>query len=111
MHELAIADAVVTMVLERSAERRVSRVGMRIGYLRQVVPSSLRFGFALVSRGTRVHGAELEIEHVPVTVWCEGCSIESAPPALPLTCSICGAFDVAVRLGDELLVNWIETEE
>lgn len=110
MHELAIADAVVSMALEQAAGRRVSRVGMRIGYLRQVVPSSLRFGFELIARDTRAEGAELEIEHIPVRVWCEACGTESQAVALPLMCAGCGGWDVAVRSGDEMLVDWIETE-
>ena len=111
MHELAIADAVLTMALESAADRRVTRIGMRVGYLRQVVPSALRFSFELVAHDTPADGATLEIEHVPVTVWCEGCDRESSPIALPLTCDGCRTMNVAVRRGDEMFVDWIETEE
>lgn len=111
MHELAIADAVVSMVLEKARDRKVSRVGMRIGHLRQVVPASLRFGFELVSRDTPVEGAALEIEAVPVALWCEACSAESAASAFPLVCECCGTMNVAVARGDELFVEWIEMEE
>ena len=111
MHELAIADAVVSMVLEHAADRRVARVGMRIGHLRQVVPSALRFGFELVARDTCAESAVLEIEHIPAGVWCERCQVESEVKTLPLVCSSCGTFDVAVKRGDEMSVEWIETEE
>lgn len=111
MHELAIADAVLTLALEQSVARRVRRIGMRIGHLRQVVPSSLRFGFELVSRGTRAEGAALEIEHIPVMVWCDRCVAESGASSLPLMCAQCGTLDVAVKLGDEMLVDWIEMED
>jgi len=111
MHELAIADAVLSMVLEQVPDRRVSRVGMRIGHLRQVVPSALEFSFALVSNDTAAHGANLEIEPVPVSVWCEDCSAESRPTAFPLVCERCGTTSVAVRQGNELLVDWIEMED
>jgi hydrogenase nickel incorporation protein HypA/HybF len=111
MHELAIADAVLSVALEQAADRRVSRIGMRIGHLRQVVPSSLTFSFELVARETRAEGAVLEIEHIPVAVWCETCRAESPASALPLTCSRCGTWNVAVKRGDEMLVDWIETEE
>ncbi|HEY9227021.1 MAG TPA: hydrogenase maturation nickel metallochaperone HypA [Gemmatimonadaceae bacterium] len=111
MHELAIADAVVSMVLEQAADRRVARVGMRIGHLRQVMPAALRFGFDLVARDTRAEGAALEIEHVAVTVWCERCCSESGATAMPLACAQCGTLDVAVTRGDEMSVEWIETED
>ncbi|HEV8447498.1 MAG TPA: hydrogenase maturation nickel metallochaperone HypA [Gemmatimonadaceae bacterium] len=111
MHELAIADAVVSMLAEQTTGQRVSRVGMRIGHLRQVVPSSLRFSFALVAKDTPLDGAELEIEPVPAAVWCATCAVESEPHAFPLVCDRCRTTDVRVTRGEEMLVDWIETEE
>jgi hydrogenase nickel incorporation protein HypA/HybF len=111
MHELAIADAVASMILERAETRRVARVGMRIGHLRQVVPASLRFSFALVTHDTCAAGADLEIETVPAAVWCDECGVESAPTSFPLRCDRCGTASVIVRRGDELSVEWIEMEE
>lgn len=110
MHELAIADAVVSMLVEQANGRRVSRVGMRIGHLRQVVPASLRFNFELVAKDTVLDGAELEIESVPATVWCARCNLESEPNAFPLVCARCWTTNVQVRKGEEMLVDWIETE-
>lgn len=110
MHELAIADAVVSMVLERSGGQRVTRVGMRIGRMRQVVPSSLRFGFSLVTRDTPAADAQLEIVDEPVVVRCSQCETESRPRAFPLTCARCGEVNVVVTRGEELLVEWIETD-
>ena len=109
MHELAIADAVVTTALEKAADRRVSRVGMRIGHLRQVVPAALQFSFALVARDTRAEGASLEIEEVPVAVRGERCGESTHPKAFPLACSACGNLTVTVTGGDEMLIEWIET--
>src|SRR5262249_23112492 len=107
MHELAIADAVLSLVLEQAADRRVSKIGMRIGHLRQVVPSSLRFSFELLARDTPAHDAELEIEAVPVRVWCDRCDAESEPAAFPLACHRCRTTSVAIRNGNEMLVEWI----
>lgn len=111
MHELAIADAILSVALAEAADRRVARVGLRIGHLRQVVPSSLHFNFELVARNTLAQSAELEIESVPVRVRCEQCSTESRADAFPLACRQCGDLSVAIVQGDEMLVEWIETEE
>lgn len=111
MHELAIADAVLSLVLEQAPARRVTRVGMRIGHLRQVVPSALRFSFELVASDTAATGAELEIEAIRVGVWCANCATESSPAAFPLVCDRCGTTSVTVLRGDEMLVEWIETED
>ena len=45
MHELSIAQAIVDVAARHAAGRRVERVQVRIGHLRQVVPSALAFSF------------------------------------------------------------------
>lgn len=111
MHELAIADAVLQLVLREAGPFRVERVGMRIGQLRQVVPASLRFGFELCAGGTNADGAQLEITEVAVRVTCAHCGAESEPSAFPLQCSQCGGREVRVLRGSEMLVDWIDVNE
>ena len=111
MHELSIADAVVTIAREHARGRRVSAVDVRIGRLRQVVPDALEFAFELVAAGTEVEGAELRVEHVPVRVRCARCAAESEAPEFPLACAECGSLDVEVVAGDELLVESLDIEE
>ena len=111
MHELSIADAVVTIAREHARGRRVTRVDVKIGRLRQVVPDALGFAFELVAAGTEVEGAELRVEHVPVRVRCARCEIESEAPEFPLACAGCGSVHVDVVAGDELLVESLELEE
>ena len=48
MHELAIAHSVVAIAERHAAGRRVRAVELRVGHLRQVVPSSLTFAFDLL---------------------------------------------------------------
>jgi hydrogenase nickel incorporation protein HypA/HybF len=110
MHELSIANAVLAVALEQARDGRIARVGMRIGHLRQISPTALRFSFGLVARDTRADGAALEVEDVPVHVRCDICGAASRPIAFPFGCTHCGALDVAVTAGDEMLIDWIETE-
>jgi hydrogenase nickel incorporation protein HypA/HybF len=111
MHELSIADAVVTIACRHAAGRKVTRVDIKVGHLRQVVPDSLTFAFELVSAGTEVEGAELVIEEVPATVRCGACAAETTLEEFPAHCSACGAFDVEVEGGEELLVDSLELED
>jgi hydrogenase nickel incorporation protein HypA/HybF len=111
LHELSIADAVVTIAREHAQGRRVTSVEVRVGRLRQVVPDALTFAFELVAAGTEVEGAELHVEHVPVRVACVWCATESEAPELPLACAGCGSVDVEVVAGDELLVESLELDE
>ena len=111
MHELSIADAVVTIASRHAAGRKVTRVDLKVGHLRQVVPDSLTFAFELVSAGTELEGAELVIEEVPALVRCARCAAETTVSEFPMHCGACGGFDVEVIGGEELLVDSLELEE
>ena len=111
MHELAIAESIVGIVGRHANGRRVTKVQLKVGHLRQVVPSALAFSFELVAQGTPIEGAELEMEEVPATGSCRGCGAESRLREFPLQCGACGGFDLQVLEGEELFVESLELEE
>jgi hydrogenase nickel incorporation protein HypA/HybF len=111
MHELSIASAVLDIVQRHAGGRRVSRVELKVGHLRQVVPSALEFAFELVAEGSVAEGAELVMEEVPATVRCERCGRESTLTAFPARCAACGSLDAEVTGGEELLVDALELED
>jgi hydrogenase nickel incorporation protein HypA/HybF len=111
LHELAIADSVVQIASRHADGRRVTKVYLKVGHLRQVVPSALAFGFELVAQGTRVEGAELEMEEIPATGMCSACGAESRLEQFPLQCGACGGFDLQILEGEELYVESLELEE
>jgi hydrogenase nickel incorporation protein HypA/HybF len=111
LHELAIADSVVQIASRHAAGRKVTKVYLTVGHLRQVVPSALAFSFGLVAQGTPIEGAELEMKEVPVTGKCHECGAESQLTEFPLQCIECGAFDLEILQGEELYVESLELEE
>ena len=111
MHELSIADSVVQIASRHADGRRVTKVRLKVGHLRQVVPSALAFGFDLVAEGTPVEGAKLEMENVPATGVCRDCGTESRLQTFPLQCGACGGFDLELLTGEELFVESLELEE
>jgi hydrogenase nickel incorporation protein HypA/HybF len=111
MHELSIAAAVVEIAGRHAAGRRVRQITLKVGHLRQVVPSALAFSFEVIAQGTPVEGAELEIEAVPAIGACRRCGVESRLMAFPLQCQACAAFDVQIVAGEELVVESLELEE
>jgi len=111
MHELSIAQAIAQVALDHARGRRVLRVELRVGHLRQVVPSALEFAFELVSQGTPLDGAELVIERVPAQGRCRTCGAHTVMTSFPLQCGSCGGLDVELTAGEELLVDALEIED
>ena len=111
MHELSIAEAIVGVVERHAAGRAVYAVDVRVGHLPQVVPGALEFAFELTAKGTCMDGAELRVAQVQAAGRCRVCGAESVLEGFPLICAACGALDVEVTAGDELLVDSLELEE
>ena len=111
MHELSLAESVVRIACRHAAGRPVARVQVKVGHLRQVVPSALAFAFELVGQGTEVEGAELALEEVPAAGRCRGCGAESELSGFPLQCGACGGLDLELLRGEELLVDALELED
>jgi hydrogenase nickel incorporation protein HypA/HybF len=111
MHELSLAESIVDIAVRHARGRRVTRVEVAVGHLRQVVPSALSFAFELVAQGTPAEGAELVLEEVPAGGRCRACGAESRLDGFPLACRACGSVDVEIVAGEELQVESLDVEE
>jgi hydrogenase nickel incorporation protein HypA/HybF len=110
MHELAIAQSMFEIARRHAGGQRVTKVEVRVGHLRQVVPASLEFAFELVAQGTELESAELAIEHVPAAGMCRDCGTPSEFSDFPLLCAVCGGVDLDITQGEELAVESLELE-
>ncbi len=111
MHELSIADAIVQIALRHARGRPVAAVEVSVGHLRQVVPSSLQFAFELLTNGTRLEGARLDVHEVTPLGRCRACETESDLHDFPLRCEECGGLELELLAGEELQVEAIELDE
>ncbi|WP_427018089.1 hydrogenase maturation nickel metallochaperone HypA [Pseudarthrobacter sp. P1] len=107
MHELSITQSLVDAVLDRTGDRHVTGVNLRIGRLSGVLPDAVRFCFELVSEGTPLAGAQLRIDEPPGRVRCRSCRQESVLPDMFALCT-CGSADVEVTGGRELMLASVE---
>ncbi|MFI4991158.1 MAG: hydrogenase maturation nickel metallochaperone HypA [Solirubrobacterales bacterium] len=64
IHELSLAQAIVDVATRHARGRPVAAIELRVGHEREVAPQGLGFAFLLLTEGTELDGAELEIEHV-----------------------------------------------
>jgi hydrogenase nickel incorporation protein HypA/HybF len=111
MHELSVADAVAQVASRHANGRRVTRVELKVGYLRQVVPTALEFAWQLVTDGTLLEGAELAIEEIPPRGRCRACATHTTMKSFPLQCGRCGGLDLELLAGEELLVDALELDD
>jgi hydrogenase nickel incorporation protein HypA/HybF len=111
MHELSIAQSVASVALRHANGRRVSKVELKVGALRQVVPDALTFAWQMVTVETELEGSELAIVEVAAVGECRDCGARTQQAWFPFKCGACGALDVDVVAGEELSVESLELEE
>lgn len=109
MHELSIARAVVSQVVQEAEMREmnvVSLVVLRVGRLSGIQAGALKFGFEFAVMGTPLEGSQLEIEEVDVTLFCGMCE-EIRPLVGPndFRCQQCGTPSANIASGRELEIR------
>lgn len=107
VHELAITQQIVELVVERVRGVHVRRVVVQIGKLSAVLPEAVRFCFDVAARGTPLEGAELVIDEPSGQVRCRACGIEFALEE-PFGVCACGSVELEWLAGTEL--NILEVE-
>ena len=109
MNEISVAHGLLKDLQKESKRHgvaHISRVHVRIGSLRNIVPEELSFAFAEASAGTVAEGAELNIGIVPARGRCGKCNIdfdvETKNSGFP--CPSCGGMTEGLVCGDELKI-------
>ncbi len=115
MHELAITQGILSVVLEAAeaaGARRVLAVDLLVGTLTGYVDDSIRFYFDLLSRGTLAEGALLRIHREPGQGHCSACGgvFPVEPPLMP-TCPFCNSPHIQITGGNRCLVERIEVDD
>lgn len=110
MHELGIAEAILHAVEKRADGRPVRRAKIRAGALLRVVEPSMDQAFQLVTEGTLAEGAAIDLVITPARLTCHACGHDGSTLDPLAVCPACGAGDVEVIGGDELVLESIEID-
>ena len=108
MHEMALAEGILDVVLDIAQKNPVKTIRIQAGILHAIVPESLEFSFQLAAQDTTAAGAQLSIRKLDAVFQCGQCCEVTAQAAPPFNCSACGSADITFSAGDELLVEAIE---
>ena len=113
MHELALSQNIVDIVVERARREgvhAVTRITVEVGMAAGVEPEALRFCFEIVTADTLARGAELAIETIALQARCRACALSFEPASLVSPCPHCGSYGPLLEQGGELRVKSFDGE-
>ena len=113
MHELTIAEGIITQVVAIASQHqanRVSQVTVSVGAMRLVVPEALRLAFTAMAQGTPAQGAELQIVEQRTEATCNRCGCRFEPAIDCYLCPDCHQADVRITAGNEIILESVVCE-
>ena len=113
MHELAITQSMLDLVLEQAEKagaKEVGRITLVIGEMTGVVEECVQFYFSFLSKGTIAEGAVLSFTMVSTMARCRDCDKLFKLKEFDWTCPYCGGNSLEIVAGKELFVESIEVE-
>ena len=113
MHELAVTQSVLEIVLRHARQAgggRVSAIHLVVGQLSSIVDDSVAFYWESVARGTPAGGARLHFRRIPARFRCEACGWEFPLQEETSDCPACASRSVRLIAGDEFSVESIEVD-
>ena len=111
MHEFAITQSMLEVVLKQAAAanaEKVTGINAVIGEMTGVIEESVKFYLEMLARGTVAEGARLNVTSVPGRVKCRACGEITDLRPFDFTCPKCGGVSLEVVGGRELFVESIE---
>lgn len=121
MHEYAVVSELIAGLLPQLEPHpgRVEVVYLKKGEMRVLSEWAVKSAFEILTKGTRLEGARLEIEPVEARIRCPRCGYTGKPDYLDdpefhfivpvITCPQCGA-EVEVVSGRELYIDRVTVE-
>ena len=113
MHELAITQSMLDLVLEQAEKagaKEVGRINLVVGKMCGFVEECVQFYFDFLSKGTLAEGATLSFTMVPTMAQCRGCNKPFELKEFDWTCPYCHGSSIEIIAGKELFVESIEVE-
>ncbi len=114
MHETALAQGILRIVLEEAKKhgvRRITEIRLRIGLLSSVEAHALCACFELLAEKSAAEGAALEVEKAPLPARCAECGQAFELTVRRFVCPHCGGADITFSGGRECEIVSISAEK
>lgn len=108
MHELSLAESIVTLVAAEAARehmRAVSRVELDVGTGSAIEVDTLHYCFPIVAAGTVVERADLVVNRIVMQARCRECGTGFTAEELISPCPRCGAHGPDILTGRGMRVK------
>jgi hydrogenase nickel incorporation protein HypA/HybF len=106
MHEVSIAQSLLKIAVDnckKKGYKRIETIKVKIGRASGIMPDALSFAFEAVKIGTIAEKANLTIDEIPVSGFCESCkSSFTVEESYVLSCPLCGNVLIRIDTGNEL---------
>ena len=114
MHEGNFTGQIVQAImfeLKKYPDHKPKRIKVKVGEMLHLDRESIKMHYLVLTKGTALEGAEIDLEEIPVNVYCWQCNRMGCVKDhhMPI-CSNCSSTDVEVMSGNEILVDSIDLE-
>jgi len=113
MHEMAVTQSMVDLVLDEAKKggaSKVKKINLVLGELSGVVGDCVQFYFGLMSKDTIAEGAVISFSTVVPQARCRQCARVFEVKESNWICPECNSINIELVAGNELFVESIEVE-
>lgn len=114
MHEMSLVESILESLLQMKKEnqwKKINKVTLRIGKMRQVIPEIMEFAYNTSVSGTDLEGSRLSIDQVEMEFFCKSCLKKWGEEDMAFVCPFCDSTHVEMLHGMELDIDTLEVEE
>jgi hydrogenase nickel incorporation protein HypA/HybF len=114
MHEMSLVESVIESILdlkEKNDWKKINRITLKIGKMRQVIPDIMEFAYTAASKSTELEGSDMVIMQVEMEFFCKSCNRRWGEEDMAFICPYCGSSEVEMIHGMELEIDSMEVED
>ena len=114
MHELAVTESLLAIVIQSAEEnhaQKVTDITLSIGALSSIIDESVQFYWDHLSKGTIAEEATLHFNRIRASLRCLDCETEFTLEDELTPCPNCQGINLNIIAGEEFQVDYIEIQK